>query len=260
MPSRSLVVSIHDVSPLTFEASRTILSALEKWGVRHCSLLVIPNHHLRGHFLDDRKFCDWLVTQGQAGHEIIIHGYTHQRERRQAESPWQKMMTRTYTADEGEFYDIDEKRATELLTRAHEEFATIGFHPPGFIAPAWLLSDAGEQALRKAEIAYTTRLGNVLHLPTGTKHDAISMVYSVRSAWRRAASLVWNASLFRRLKTNPLLRVSIHPPDLDHTAIWRQINKYITLALEDREPMTYWEWVSSHSGFHSDPIHGHVQG
>ena len=257
---RSLVVSIHDVSPLTFEASRTILSALEKSGVRHCSLLVIPNHHQRGHFLDDKNFCEWLVAQGRAGHEIVIHGYTHKRERRRAESLWQKMMTRTYTADEGEFYDIDETRATGLLAKAREEFAEIGFHPPGFIAPAWLLSDAGEQALRKAEIAYTTRLGNVLHLATGVKHDAMSMVYSVRTAWRRAVSLVWNASLFHRLKPNPLLRVSIHLPDLGHAAIWRQIDKYIALALEDREPMTYWEWVSSHSRLRSDPIHGHVQG
>jgi len=259
-PSRALVVSIHDVSPLTFEASSAILSKLEALGVKHCSLLVIPNHHLRGHFLKDKIFCDWLVSQGHAGHEIVIHGYTHQRERRQAESLLQKMMTRTYTADEGEFYDIEEIRARELLAKAREDFAAIGFHPPGFIAPAWLLSDAGEQALRKAEIAYTTRLRNVLHLASGARHDTMSMVYSVRTAWRRVASLAWNASLFRRLKSNPLLRISIHPPDLDHDAIWRQINKYIALALEDREPMTYWEWVSAHSGFHSDPIHDHVQG
>jgi len=259
-PSRALVVSIHDVSPLTHKASQSILERLEASGVRQCSLLVIPNHHQRGHFLDDKNFCEWLVAQGRAGHEIVIHGYTHQRERRQAENAWQKMVTRTYTADEGEFYDIDEDHATKLLSKAREEFATLGFHPTGFIAPAWLLSEAGEAALRKAGIAYTTRLGNILDLATGAKHDSMSMVYSVRSAWRRAASLVWNASLFHRVKSNPLLRISIHPPDLDHPAIWGQLNKYIALALVDRGPMTYSNWLSGRSGFHSDPIPDHVQG
>ena len=70
------------------------------------------------------------------------------------------------------------------------------------------------------------------------------MVYSVRSGWRRSASLLWNSSLYRRLESNPLLRISIHPPDLDHAKIWRQITGYVALALESRAPMTYWEWVS----------------
>jgi len=259
-PSRALVVSLHDVSPLTFKASRTILEAMESAGVKQCSLLVIPNHHGRGHFLENKDFCDWLVAQGQAGHEIVIHGYTHRRERRQAESAMQKMITRAYTADEGEFYDIGEERAAELLAKARGEFAALGFHPPGFIAPAWLLSEAGERALRKAGMVYTTRLRNVLHLGSGVKHDSMSMVYSVRNTWRRVTSLAWNASLFRRLKPNPLLRVSLHPPDLDHPAVWRQINKYIALALEDREPMTYSNWVSAHPGFQPGKIYDHVQG
>jgi hypothetical protein len=36
-------------------------------GIAACSLLVIPNHHRRGHFLDDPVFCRWLKAQAQAG-------------------------------------------------------------------------------------------------------------------------------------------------------------------------------------------------
>lgn len=251
-PSRALVVSIHDVSPLTRQASQNILTELRKLGVHECSLLVVPNHHRRGHFLDDHNFRDWLVAQGREGDEIVIHGYYHQRERKPAESLWQKLMTRAYTADEGEFYDIDESEAARLVAKAQAEFATLGFQPAGFIAPAWLLSREGEQALRKAGILYTTRIGGVLNLTNGVKHDSPSMVYSVRSGWRRALSLAWNASLFRRLQSNPLLRISIHPPDLDHPKIWRQILKYVALALEDRTPMTYGKWVSSNPSFSSN--------
>jgi uncharacterized protein len=258
-PSRALVVSVHDVSPFTLQPAQAILGEMRRLGADRCSLLVVPDHHQRGNFLEDKSFCDWLLAQSREGHEIVIHGYYHRRGRKDNESAFQKLLTRAYTADEGEFYDIDEDLALRLVTRAQQEFASLGLHPRGFIAPAWLLSEGGEQALRKAGIQYTTRLGNVLNLRDGIKHDSASMVYSVRNSWRRALSLPWNASLFRRLKSNPLLRVSIHPPDPGHAKIWRQIAGCVALALEDRAPMTYWDWVCTHPGFYSRPVHDHVQ-
>lgn len=242
---RALVVSLHDVSPHTFERSRLIVEKLEGMGVGKISLLVIPDHHHQGHFLANKEFCDWLLAQHRAGHEIVMHGYYHQRVRKPSESVLQKWVTRTYTADEGEFYDITEEEASELVAKSREEFASLGLHPEGFIAPAWLLSDAGEAAVRKAGLRYTTRIGSVLDFSNDVKHDSQSMVYSPRTATRRTASLAWNAALFRRLKSNSLLRVGIHPPDYDFTAIWRQIENSIALTLEERPAMTYWEWVSA---------------
>ena len=57
-----------------------------------------------------------------------------------------KAMTRIYTADEGEFYDIDRATARELVSKAREEFRGIGLDPRGFIAPAWLLGPEAEAA------------------------------------------------------------------------------------------------------------------
>jgi hypothetical protein len=51
--------------------------------------------------------------------------------------------------------------------------------------------------------------------------------------------------LFQRLKTNPLLRISIHPVDLHHAAIWRQIEQLIARALEDRVALTYHAWLAA---------------
>lgn len=256
---RALVVSIHDVSPLTLRSTEKILNALEQLGVNCCSLLVVPDHHHRGHFLSDRTFCEWLVAQNGAGHEIVMHGYYHQREQKAAESLRQKLITRSYTAGEGEFYDIEESKASALVMKAQEEFGMLGFHPTGFIAPAWLLSSEGESALKKAGIRYTTRLKTVLNLTTGAEYRSMSLVYSVRTAWRRVVSLMWNATLYRRLKSNPLLRISIHPPDLDHRDVWRQLTKYISQALEDRTPITYWKWVCNRPDIKSGPLPHHVK-
>ncbi len=248
MPSpsgRAIVVSIHDVSPHTQPACERILADIGTLGVDACSLLVIPDHHRRGHFLDDAAFCAWLGELGKRGHETVIHGYFHERARRDGESAVQKMTTRFYTADEGEFYDIDRVTALSLVSKARDEFRKIGLDPRGFIAPAWLLGAEAEAALRELKIEYTTRLGSVLDLRSGIAHRSQSLVWSVRSGWRRATSRVWNAFLFQRLAANPLMRISIHPVDIEHAAIWRQIRTLIARALADRKALTYHAWLTS---------------
>jgi predicted deacetylase len=241
---RALVVSLHDVSPHTRENCEQALATLDRLGVSQCSLLVIPDHHHRGHFLADPEFCAWLKAQSARGHEIVIHGYYHQRERRPAESTVQKLTTRFYTADEGEFYDLDRPAATALVQKARADFQKLGLNPAGFIAPAWLLSREAEAALRDCGCEYTTRLGSVLDLRHARLHPSQSLVWSVRSAWRRKLSLAWNALLFRRLAANPLLRISIHPVDVKHPAIWAQISSLIASALSDRTSLTYQNWLS----------------
>lgn len=243
MIDRALVLSLHDVSPHTWPACREILSQLQALGAPPVSLLVIPDHHRKGHFLADDGFRNWLLEQTAAGHEAVIHGYHHQRARSTGESWRTRMTTRVYTADEGEFYDISKEAAGALLRQAREEFAQLGLQPPGFIAPAWLLSAPAETALRHAGVEYTTRLQEVQDLQTGVRHASQSLVWSVRAAWRRQVSLLWNAFLFTRLASNPLLRISIHPVDLQHPAIWRQICRLVQAAQKDRCALTYADWV-----------------
>jgi hypothetical protein len=53
--------------------------------------------------------------------------------------------------------------------------------------------------------------------------------------------------LFQRLRRNPLLRLALHPPDIDHPGIWRQILALTRKALRDRKSMTYQEWLGQKS-------------
>ncbi len=240
--SKALIVSIHDVSPLTRATVAAMREELLGLGVGCVSLLVIPNHHRRGHFLDDPEFCAWLSAQ--EADEAVIHGYYHARARGGGEGLLSKLITRVYTRDEGEFYDMGRTEALETVTRAQADFARLGMHPDGFIAPAWLLSGPAEDALREAGCAYTTRLGAVVDFRRGKTFHSQSMVYSVRNAWRRATSLAWNSLLYSRLRRAPLLRIGLHPPDFSHPAVWRQIRRKISCALEDRIPMTYHGWIN----------------
>ncbi len=245
---RALVVSIHDVAPSTREKTERVLTHLARHRVDNTSLLVVPDYHLRGRSMEDPDFRAWLREQEARGHEIVIHGFFHQRARGAKEDARSKVVTRFYTADEGEFYDLGYEEARRLITQGREDFERHGFHPHGFIAPAWLLGAEAARAAIDAGMSYTTTLRTVRDFARDRTVFSQSLVYSVRSGWRRTMSLAWNRSLFRRLAGNPLLRLGIHPPDLEHPAIWEQITMLIDEALIDRQPMTY------HGLLASEPI------
>jgi len=240
----ALVVSVHDVAPATQARVQEIISDLAHCGVAVCSLLVVPNYHRRGCSTEDRGFVRWLQDLESKGHEIVIHGYFHERPRRDRENVSQKIFTRFYTKDEGEFYDLEYDEAFRRINQAREEFTAAGLTPRGFIAPAWLLGAPGERAAADAELEYTTRLTEVRDLRSGENCSARTLAYSVRSGWRRTTSLAWNNLLARQLAEAPLARVSIHPPDRDHPEIWRQILRLTERLLENRTATTYRDWIA----------------
>jgi uncharacterized protein len=239
-----VVVSLHDVAPYNQQVAGKIISELATRGVRVCSLLVVPDYHHQGLCTTNRQFVSWLRALEADGHEIVIHGYFHERPTRATESLPDQFLTRFYTQNEGEFYDLNYEDALRRITSARDEFRASGLKPRGFVAPAWLLSADAERAVRDAGIEYTTRLHTVHDLRSGSDFTTRSIVYSVRNNWRRGVSRMCNATLFRILKTNPLLRISIHPPDYSHPAIWRQITALIERSVRSRTATTYQDWIA----------------
>ncbi len=241
---KPLVVSLHDIAPPTRNTSQKIIADLVRRGVRVTSLLVVPNYHKGGASMEDREFIRWLRDLEAAGHEIVIHGYYHQRPPADGDGLRTKLITRSYTAGEGEFYDLAYDEALERITRAREEFTASGLKPRGFIAPAWLLGREAERAAAAAEMEYTTRLTSVRDLRTGQTFSSRSLVYSARTAWRRAASLAWNGALARVLSNAPLLRIGLHPPDFEHEQIWNQVTRLLDQLADTRTPTTYGDWIA----------------
>jgi len=239
----ALVVSIHDVSTVNRETVVRMLEDLAGVGVGKTSLLVIPNHHHKGEANLDRFFGAWLRDMVSHGHEAVLHGFFHLRPAQEDDGLSTRLTTRFYTAGEGEFYDLSFEEARSLLHHGKQVLFACGVTPSGFIAPAWLLSPEAERAVREEGFDYTTKIASVIDCKRRVEFSSRSMVYSVRSNWRRSVSLLWNGMLFQLLRNTSLLRIGLHPPDWEHDAIRRHVLGCIRLAAKARRVETYREWL-----------------
>jgi uncharacterized protein len=244
---RSLVVSLHDVSPLTYEIHDRILADLGSLGINRTSLLIIPNHHGHAPIGQDSDFQRWIRQRIDAGHEPVLHGLIHLRQRRRNEHLLDRFVTRIYTADEGEFFDLDLDAARTRLRDGLDSLRFLGREIPGFIAPAWLLGSQAQQAVVAAGFRYTALVGRVRGYAPQRVWTSRSLVWSTRKPWRIAVSLAWNQTLFDRTRQNELLRISLHPPDYAIGPVWGQVRRLIERALADRRVVTYEEFVAQAS-------------
>ncbi|MBV8351048.1 MAG: polysaccharide deacetylase family protein [Verrucomicrobia bacterium] len=236
---KSLVVSLHDVSPLTQTLCENILAQLQELGIQQTSLLVIPNHHRRAPITENASFRSWLVRKVEAGHEPVLHGYFHQRQRQKTDSLLSRLTTETYTAGEGEFFDLSTDEASSRLRRGLEDLAFLPRNVVGFVAPAWLLGAAAEMAVREIGFWYTTRLSRFQSFRSAGDVRSRSLVWSTRAEWRAWTSLAWNRCLAIATARTRLIRIGIHPSDLGHAAVWRQVKQLVAAAMPGRDCVSY---------------------
>lgn len=238
-----LVVSLHDVSPRTQTMCEEILAQLRQLGIDQTSLLIIPNHHGQAPIGEDSAFRSWLAEKIESGHEPVLHGYFHQRQKQNADSFRARLTTEIYTAGEGEFFDLSAEEATVRVQRGLEDLAFLQRKVVGFIAPAWLLGTDAEIAVRELGFLYTTRLGSVQTFGPSADIRSQSLVWSTRKRWRALTSLAWNRWLAHRLARAPLIRIGIHPPDLQHPRVWEQVRRLAAETSHCRECVSYEKFV-----------------
>ena len=248
MSGPSLIVSLHDVAPHSFQRVRRQVEALAEWGITRTSLLVVPHFHGEKRLDEDPALCQWLLECQNKGHEVVLHGWAHEGSKFKVQSskfnPWTKwFFENLYTSGEAEFLTLSYEAASEHMVSGLEMLRKLGFKITGFIPPAWLMNPDVERAGRDLGLSYTNTISHLIHLPSGKHYPTRSCVWSTRAAWRRACSKTWNASLFRRLGPVDPLRISLHPSDLEYPAIWGQIKQLVGRALVTRRATTYAEWM-----------------
>lgn len=244
---KSLIVSLHDAHPGSHAQIAEQVALLAGYGITRSSILVVPEFHHGGSLLQDKAFCAAVSGWQAQGHEIVLHGYFHDRR----ESPPEKLSTlfwtRLYTNREAEFLDLPRETARLRLERGRALFDSLGWSAKGFVAPAWLMAGGLTNLLAEMGFAYTTRVGEIIPLLPGLNRvkSSQSLCYSTRAAWRRVASGVWNKYLYDRLRETDLIRLSLHPRDLEFPLMRRQIDQIVRASLKRGfQPTTYGDYVA----------------
>jgi predicted deacetylase len=242
--NRSLIVSFHDLHPGSRSACEQFLNLAADAGVRHQSLLVVPRWHRALPFDRDADFVHWLHELADHGHDICLHGNTHVADEVRG-GPVARMMARFYTNSEGEFYQLTRGEALSKLDDGLEIFGRAGISIHGFTAPAWLLSPDAREVLRERGFHYSTLFGQV-DLPQEKRSIAApTLVFSCRSAWRRLVSIYWTRFWMRVHRGAPVLRLAVHPCDLEHPTILKAVLQLLRRSVEDRRPITYRDLASA---------------
>ena len=244
---KSLIVSLHDAHPGSQAQIAEQVAFLAAYGITRSSILVVPEFHHGGSLAADKNFCDTVSDWQNKGHEIVLHGYFHDRK----ESPPEKLSTvfwtRLYTNREAEFLDLPRETARARLEKGRALFDSLGWRATGFVAPAWLMVEGLTNLLAEMKSAYTTRLGEVIPLLPGLNRvkSSQSLCYSTRAGWRRFASALWNKYLYDKLRESDLVRLSLHPRDLEFPLMRRQIDQILRASLKRGfEPTTYGDYVA----------------
>jgi predicted deacetylase len=241
VPQRWLCVSLHDVAPATWPSCQKVLDAVREVADIPLTLLIVPAHH--GQCSAQPEFERAISAQLAAGNELALHGYFHVDPHVPSDlGDW--IRRRIYTAGEGEFCSLSEDEARERLTLGARWFTANGWPMAGFVAPAWLLGAGAWRALRARDgLQYTTTLTKLIVLPEAYAIHAPCLTYSVRSAWRRPTSIVWNMLLSRVTQGSQVLRLGLHPHDADSRAVRQSWQRLLERALSDRKAVTKAEFV-----------------
>jgi predicted deacetylase len=236
--TRLVSVALHDVAPATRSRCERLLEQVERIatdaGVSlRVTLLAVPMMHGA---LGGRGFGRWLHALQERGHEVALHGFTHE-DATPVRSLADYALRRWYTAGEGEFAALGRAEADHRLSLGLAWAQAHGLAARGFVAPAWLMSEAAWHAVVAAGFDYSATLTRVVLLPERQPVAAPSLVFSTRAPWRRVASLLWNRLLAALSRRAPLLRLELHPNDGDYPAVQRCWAALLADALRERRPL-----------------------
>jgi predicted deacetylase len=240
----ALLVSIHDVSPLTLEASQHLVRIVAAHGVAQHALtvLVIPKHE-DGPALDaDLPTCRWLHHLAEAGACLCLHGLTH-RMSGAGRGPWEWIWAQGFARGQGELYLSDGADCERRLEVARTIIKRCGLADKvhGFVPPAWLLSPAAADIVLDFGFAFHERLAGICAGDALLARRLISFGSLSAVESRVTAAYAWLQSHARPCDT----RLAIHPADGRRASTCRAIDRTLRRLLPRTRPMNYVEFLAS---------------
>jgi len=240
----ALLISIHDVSPLTLEASQRAVALMQSEGVpvRALTLLVIPRHEDRAPLDRQGPTREWLRKLSDSGASLAMHGLTHRMVGR-VSNPWRWALARGFARGQGEFLLSDRNEFVRRLDASRAIFRRAGLDEAlsGFVPPAWILSDAALVEVRQSGFEFYERFSgivcrDVVHARRLIGFGSLTAI----EARTTAAYGQWQAT-----RAPADTRLAIHPADLARPSIVDAIRTIIGRLRNRLQPLNYAEYLQS---------------
>jgi len=236
-----LVVAVHDICPEFEPQFQTWRTLLDRWGVRRRSLAVIPFYGGKTRVAQSKTLVLALAEEVRNGSEILLHGYTH--------------------VSSGAFTGLVDRARDRWTTQGCAEFALpgagegrrligkgLGELQPlvpkpirGFIPPGWWLNSAIAAELPGMGLSFFTSTFGVHDLRRGVCLRTPVVVGLPQSRGVPAALL--RGFCFRIIpalvRDRGILRIALHPYDLDNPRFMCDVEALIVAALKERPLAVY---------------------
>ena len=225
-----ILVTIHDVAPPLMPRVEQLWEMCAAQRVKP-GLLVVPSWHGEWPIESDSRCVDWVRARAAEGAEIFLHGERHD-EVGSARSVGDAIRAFGRTNREGEFLTLAYEGAKERIDRGLARLRALGLAPIGFVPPAWLARRATHQAVRDAGLAVSEDDHTVYAFKAGRTVAAPVVRWSSRGALRAYGSLLQAQLRWTLQRGNEIVRIALHPADLDHPAtaasVTRTLDRWIT--------------------------------
>ncbi|HEX3693768.1 MAG TPA: DUF2334 domain-containing protein [Polyangia bacterium] len=239
----ALLISLHDVSPLTLEACQRAYALLADAGVQPGQLtaFVIPFHEGKVRVDEHAETVRWLRTVADAGVDLVMHGLTHQMIGR-AWTPGGFARAHVFARGQGEFFLCDEGDARRRLDEGAAILRRAGLATAtrAFIPPAWLLSPAAERAVAAAGFDYVERFDGIV---IGDEKRARRVIgWGSLSALEARATAIYAALQARSAAVDT--RLAVHPVDVDPPSQRRAVKRVLGRLLSRMRPLRYADYLA----------------
>lgn len=231
-----LLVSIHDVTPAWAPSTLALWNLCQEFGVTP-ALLVVPNWHGTWPLAQHAAFCHWLRRCASNDAEIFLHGERHDEVGLQR-SAVDGLRALGRTAREGEFLTLDRARAGERIARGLQTLREQALSPIGFVPPAWLAREQTYTAVRDAGLTYSEDSHGVRVHARNQTLAAPAVRWSGRTTNRAHASAMVASLRWRVQRNQPLVRLALHPQDLEHPvsakSVYKEVRRWLSLGAVGR--------------------------
>jgi predicted deacetylase len=135
------------------------------------------------------------------------------------------------------FLPADEARVR--IERGLELFKVSGLEPVGFVPPAWLHGPGLDNVLRERDLRITESFWHAWDVFSGARVRAPALSWSTHRQWRSDVTALFAEARKKIERKQELVRVAIHPPDIEVPVVKRSVERTLERLLGEREAVGY---------------------